>query len=941
MKKLLLVVCFLQASVLYSQTAEDSLLSVLPGLKDDSTKVQVYLDLQNEVYRKDLDRALEYATKAADLAGELGLSRMQAEARWVRSNILTELKQFKEAKHECEETLKFFEEANDSGWIASVKMQLAHIARLQGKNELAIANYLEVLTIARELDDKNREALVYNSLGGIHKQLKQYDKALENYQQALDLVREINLIPGISACLTNMADTYNKMKDFDNAIRYHQQALALKIEAGDKLGEARVRNSLGVVYNNLEEFHEASIQFARAHKLAVEVGDKWLTAAIEYGMSRSAQGKGNFNESIRRSLEVLKKIDVFEDASFEIEVYTSLALAYGEIGDYENAFHSSVKARALSDSLYNEKMVQVTNDLEEKYRNQQNEKEIALLESESELKELQLSKRVNERNAIIAIACIVLVLAGLLYSQFRIKQKANLKLKQLDRIRSNFFANITNEFRTPLTLIKGPIEHLEQNPDEKISREDIKMIRRNTTRVLSLVNQLLDLSEISEGILKLEPTEGDVFKFLRAAASSFNSHAAQRHIDYRVRIPQKPLWTSFDRDKLEKIIYNLLGNAFKFSDEGSVVSFEVSHVRQVLQMQVADSGKGIPQSELPFIFDRFYQVDDSAIKEHEGTGIGLALSKDLVELMDGTITVSSELGKGSYFTVHIPMQEIKTGQEQETVNIDLPASNNQEHNTFEWIKNDKRALPTILLVEDNQDMRHFIRDQLSGNYKIQEAPDGNQGLQMARQLLPDLIITDLMMPKMDGIEFCEKIKTHINTSHIPVIMLTARAGVDNRVLGLETGADEYLTKPFNANELKARVKNLVEQRLKLRELFSNQGPKMDPKAVTLTSLDQKFLERLLNLLEENHSDHQFGVPQMQEALALSKSQLHRKIKALTNESPGELLRNFRLKRAAGMLSQKSNTVTQIAYEVGFSDLSYFTKCFKELFGVVPSSYEHS
>ena len=243
-----------------------------------------------------------------------------------------------------------------------------------------------------------------------------------------------------------------------------------------------------------------------------------------------------------------------------------------------------------------------------------------------------------------------------------------------------------------------------------------------------------------------------------------------------------------------------------------------------------------------------------------------------------------------------------------------------------------------MLVEDNSDMRHFIREQLEKDYVVHEAVDGKTGLRMAISEAPDLIITDLMMPKMDGTTLCKRIKTDVSTSHIPVIMLTAKAGMDNKIQGLGTGADEYLTKPFDANELLVRVKNLIDQRRKLRELFSSQELKINPKKVTATSIDQKFLEQLLQILEERHSDPYFGVPQMQEALALSKSQLHRKLKALTNEAPGELLRNFRLKRAAQLLSQKSDTVTQIAYQVGFNDLSYFTKCFKELYGVVPSGY---
>ncbi|MGI9549677.1 MAG: hybrid sensor histidine kinase/response regulator transcription factor, partial [Aurantibacter sp.] len=522
--------------------------------------------------------------------------------------------------------------------------------------------------------------------------------------------------------------------------------------------------------------------------------------------------------------------------------------------------------------------------------------------------------------------------------QARLLEVQTEQLKELDRAKSRFFGNISHEFRTPLTLIKGPVEHIEQHADERLSRENIKMIRRNADRLLKLVNQLLDLSRIDEGELKLEPTEGDVYKCLRIAASSFNSHAAQREIDYRVRIPRQVLWASFDRDKLENVIYNLLGNAFKFSEDNSEVSIDAHYNKEELEILVTDSGKGIAKEKIPFVFDRFYQVDDSSIKEKEGSGIGLSLSKDLVELMGGSIAVLSQRDKGTKFTVLLPLQEIRTGGELS----DIPNKELQKAisggESFDLSREDKRSVPSLLLVEDNADMRHFIKEHLINEYRIKEAINGQEGLKLALASPPELVITDLMMPRMSGIELCKKLKTNVHTSHIPVIMLTAKAGQANKIEGLETGADDYITKPFDARELLVRAKNLIEQRQKLRELYANNRLQLDPKKIAVTSIDQKFLEQLLALLEDKFSDGAFGVPQIQEALAMSKSQLHRKLKALTNEAPGELLRNFRLKRAAQLLSQKADTVTQIAYRVGFNDLSYFAKCFKELYGVVPSSY---
>ncbi len=510
------------------------------------------------------------------------------------------------------------------------------------------------------------------------------------------------------------------------------------------------------------------------------------------------------------------------------------------------------------------------------------------------------------------------------------------KLKELDTMKTRLFANISHEFRTPLTLIKGPVEKLEETGKNTMSTTNIKMIRRNTNRLLKLVNQLLDLSRLDSGKLELNAAEGDVFKCLRAAASSFGSHAAQRDIDYQITIPSRAFWASFDRDKLEKIAYNLLSNAFKFTPDTGRISIDVSHRNQNLYLRVSDTGQGIKPEKLPYIFDRFYQVDDSYTKEKAGSGIGLALTKELVDLMDGEIYVESEFEKGSVFKVVLSIQEIKSHTIEDSRACEI-VSHDEDMETAAPKRQNEKKEHQILIIEDNNDMRYFVREQLEQDYEVLEASNGKEGLKMTSSKIPDLIITDLMIPLIDGITLCKELKSGIHTSHIPIVMLTAKAGIENKLEGLETGADDYLTKPFNARELQVRVKNLISERQKLRELYA-QKPDVNPKEITVTSLDEKFLTEVLELLETKHIESEFGVPQMQEALGMSKTQLHRKLKALTDHPPGELLRNFRLKRAAQLLLQRGENVSQIAYSVGFNGLSYFTKCFKELYGVAPSDY---
>ena len=932
---LIILVSFVQ--LLLSQSKVDSLLRQLPTLPEDSTRIQAYLDLFRATYRSDMTDALHYATEAEILSEQLGQLSELAEAKRLKSIALTGLSKYEESERELLNSIELFTQFGNEGKIVDLKIEYGNLMKLQSRLDESIVLFLEALTMADRLGDKNNIARIHNYLGNIFQAQGQYEKAVENFQKALFLVQELGIKPGISACLTNLASAYTNLGQYDKAIRYNEEALEIKRQIGDKLGEGRVLINLGGVYNHMDDYNTAEKIFKEAQKVALQVGSPILTSKIEYSLMVVAYSKKEYVKSIQIGEKLLTNPD-FLDLDMLVKVYRRMSLSHGELGDYRKAHLNALEWYKYSDSLYERDMLELSNDLEAKYQNEQKVKEIDLLESRQELQSLQLNKRLIERNAIIVFTLVMLVLAGLLYNQYRIKQKANKRLKELDQLKSNFFANISHEFRTPLTLIKGPIEQLEQNFDEKLSMENVKMIRRSANRVLNMVNQLLDLSRMDQGNLKLSPTEGDVYRCLRAACSSFNSHAAQRGIDYKVEIPQEILWTSFDRDKLDNIVYNLLSNAFKFSESGASITFIAAFTKNKLQITVSDSGMGIPEDKLPQVFERFYQVDDANTREHEGSGIGLSLTKDLVELMGGTIEVKSTINIGTEFRLWIPLQEIKIGKGVGELVMKASPHQDQLLAKSYLFDEDHRDIPSILMVEDNADMRYFIKEQLIKKYKVFEAINGDVGFRKSVSLQPDLIITDLMMPKMDGIELCNKLKTNVDTSHIPVIMLTAKAGMENKIEGLETGADDYLTKPFDAKELLVRTRNLIEQRRRLRELYSSSEMRVDPKQVTVNSIDQKFLESLIDLLEANYSVPEFGVPQIQDALAMSKTQLHRKVKALTNEAPGELLRNFRLKRAAQLLSQKADTVTQIAYQVGFNNLSYFAKCFKERYEVSPSSY---
>jgi signal transduction histidine kinase/DNA-binding response OmpR family regulator len=519
------------------------------------------------------------------------------------------------------------------------------------------------------------------------------------------------------------------------------------------------------------------------------------------------------------------------------------------------------------------------------------------------------------------------------------------KAKEVDRVKTSFFTNISHEFRTPLTLIKGPVESLiEKFKDDPEAVKRLNLVKRNSELLLRLINQLLDLAKLESGSLKVEKSEGNPFSLIRAVASSFESFARQKTVSLLIEVPDKTLSVIFDKEKLETILINLINNAIKFTPPNGTVTVTAEVYQYYLVLAIKDTGIGIPKDHQEKIFERFHQVSEA--HKEVGTGIGLSLVKELVSLMKGRITVTSEAGAGSEFMVTLPIEilnevaSVKAAINGEAHADQLPGYAETASPRGLTTQEDSSNKPHILVVEDNSDLREFIIDSLGPEFHFLQAGDGKVGLETATASVPDLIISDVMMPEMDGVTMTQKIKEDIRTSHIPVILLTAKSGEDSKLTGLQSGAEDYLTKPFNKQELLLKVRNRISLQLKLREKLRLELMKEAP-AVNVQSADEKFLLRIKEVIHERMSDEQLSVESMADEIGISRSQLYRKVTALTGLSMNELIRNFRLKRAAQLLQQNWGPVSQVAYEVGFSNLSYFSKVFKEEFGVLPSEYEKS
>ncbi len=528
------------------------------------------------------------------------------------------------------------------------------------------------------------------------------------------------------------------------------------------------------------------------------------------------------------------------------------------------------------------------------------------------------------------------------------------KLQELDALKTNFFANISHEFRTPLTLILSPLEDLLKEFPKK---EIYQIMHRNANRLLSLINQLLDLSKLEAGQMHVELEKVELVRYFRTRASAFSSLAESREIGFELTQNKAECWGLIDIDKTEKILTNLLSNAFKFTKKGKTVFIIIEFPTQKseqLTIKIKDEGIGISKEKLPRIFDRFYQVESAQNRGYEGTGIGLALVKELVEVLNGEIFIESEEDFGTTVTLKLPIESYDLESElvEKTVKIiEFPEPNaeavllNSEAALMHYRGeigerrlNRKYDKDLLLIIDDNADIRQYISRIFEEEYQIIEAIDGEDGLQKAIERVPDVIISDLMMPKMDGFELCKNIKTNEATSHIPVILLTAKATVESRIEGFEQEADDYLTKPFNTDEIKARVRNVILIREKLKKYFAEKIDNLIPHEVKISTLDEVFIQKAIAIIEQNLSNSKFDVVQFSEEMNISPSQLLRKFKALTNLTINEFVRDFRLQRAAELLKNKSGTVSEIAFQVGFEHLSYFSKMFQEKFGKLPSEY---
>lgn len=948
-----------------NQRKTDSLEKQLTCRIPDTTRCRIMSILCEEYMRIDKKKARYYNNQSMLLSVSCGYKRGIASGFYDKAILMKYMGRNDSAIKLLKTSGTLYLQLPDTLNYLNCRAETGAVCLAGQDYQQAMECFLEAEKGYARIKSRQNLARIYSQLGSLYKAQKLTDEALKYHQRSLMINKELNFKLGISVNLNNIGNIFDERKNYDSARYYYHKALEIKELLKDNLGIARTLNNLGMVFLNMGDVKNALQYHLKALVINQEANNK-KDLAINYANLGYDYLKANeFPRAAYNASQSLKLATDIHDLTLLSESYKILNEAAAGTGEYKKALRYYQLHKQYYDSVINEKNRNAIAEIRARYDVVKNETMIAELNSLKKDQELRMETIKANRNLYLSLLIGVMFILLAFYMWIRSRKKIELHLQEVNHVKSKFFANLSHEFRTPLSLMLGPVEKLLENADAE-ERVLLEIIRRNAKRVLTLDEQLLELTRLETGNHKLKLTQGEISLVIKGIAGSFQSLAERKSINYTCEILLNDTTAIFDADILEKVINNLLSNAFKYTPGGGNISVSATFVNssdvsgmkvfqkkirsRYIRIDIQDSGIGIPEKYHDKIFDRFFQISDGKEYGREGTGIGLALTKELVELSHGVITLNSREGQGSLFTVFLPVEkEVFSPNDtaeitayKETPAMALQPTVYQGHSPVKpphdpIEKTGEQTVAQVLVVEDNPDMRRYLRVLLSGIYSVAEAAEGAEGFRMACENHPDLIITDLMMPGIDGMEFCAKIKGEVCTSHIPLIMLTALASTEDKITGLETGADDYIGKPFSNSELLARIRNLISQREHLRNLFCTEM-RLQPGDVTVTPVDERFLQRLIKSIEDHIENPEIDIDFLTKSASMSRSRLHMKLKALTGMSATGFVKIIRLKRAVNLMDQHYGNVSEIAYAVGFTNLSYFTKCFREVYGELPSDY---
>lgn len=825
--------------------------------------------------------------------------------------------------------------SNDYYIVVCANTFLGDAYTSQHRFKEAMEKFILVRDIVTEKNDVRRIGVTLSNIALIHFEIQHYDKALSTIEEAMKMGVDNNNQSLISFCLKLKAQVFIEQKKYKEAESYLEQAREISVEKEF----FELTTEIGELQGNLYRLQKRYDLSIKKYKEVIEF-EKNMNSNLKQSLVFTNLAQVFYDLKMPDSslyyLDLAKKATIKSNSK---QLYIELlSKIYADKKDFEKAYLHYKDYVVIRDSIDSIARKNEAYALEADYQFRQKEDEIEILNTKNKLQKSQLY-------ALVGFVGLALLILLYIYSRFKAKARINKQLTALDKTKTQFFTNISHEFRTPLSLMLGPIQAVLKNNTCQSDKDNLSLAYKNGKRLHHMINQLLDLSKIESNSMPLEVEKTNISRFICIVFSYFTSMADDKEIEYRLDIEEAKGEGYLDKDKVEKILINLLSNAFKFTPNHGSIKLKAQVKYKKLLVKVIDNGVGIPKDKTDEIFRRFYQIDNSHTRMAEGSGIGLALSKELSKRHLGDLTVSSRKEQGSEFILEIPINKESyskanirltnsSGVKMEPLDIEFT-----EEKLLETTGVSKSDKPLLLIVEDNIDMLNFIMSMLKEKYNIMIASNGKEAYSKALEKIPSIIISDYMMPVMDGMIFSKMIREHEATSHIPIVMLTAKNEQSTRLRSLETGVSSFLTKPFNIDELLLVIDNLMDQQNKMKKLYRGTSNSiLTIKDISLPASEKSFLERMMTLFEKKYGDINFGIEQLSDELCLSRVQVYRKIKAITGESPGDLLRIFRLEKAKILLKKSSSNVGEISEKVGFGNQSNFSKNFKKYTGISPSDY---
>lgn len=841
-----------------------------------------------------------------------------------------------------EEQLSIAEELSDTLMKASALNDLGVNYRRIGLHYNGLDYHLRAVeTSLLYPDDKVDEkmlkcrAIGYNGAGNVYLSIGSYQKADEMLRKALAVEIRLGSHLGMNVDLSNLGVVYERRGMLDSAWTYYKEAMRHSELANSNTGKAYGHLNFGRLYALEGNYASAIREYKQSTRLLYSDRDMWLwmqptlalaEAYADAGMTDSAQIQIDNTQSIATRINAKEYLP---------KIYHIRAKLQEREGNYRQALIHQKKANALEDSILNARNLFEIETLKSNISNRR------LAKMNEERNAELLKERWTKRIALVVVLALSMLFAILLYIQ-RLQRRNHLKLKKMSTLREHFFTNITHEFRTPLTIILGLSQDILQAKDcPQEVKEKMQTIERQGNNLLTLINQLLDISKVKSAVGNANWYNGNIIAYLTMIVESYKDYAHSRNIGLQF-VCSEEVVMDFVPDYVRKVADNLLSNAFKFTPEYGRISMTVWRKDNTLQLDLTDTGNGMNEETRIHIFEPFYQAESDS--KNIGTGVGLALVKQIIDSMGGTITVKSTMGKGTTFHLSVPIRnEIKQKLTETSMNNVVPLLHPDEPIPEDCQGDDNRC--RLLIVEDHHDIAAYIGSQFAGRYAVCYADNGRDGLAKAMELVPDIIVTDLMMPEMDGLELCRQVRSNEVTNHIPIIMVTAKITEEERIRGLEAGADAYLAKPFNAEELRTRVEKLLEIRRMLQAKFAGmvqeqKEPSLQENEKT-SETDLEFLTKVSNIVSHQlDCNEKVDVAFLASALCMSTRQFNRKINALVGYPPTTYIQRLKIKRSCRLMEKNSNlNMAEVAEQCGFDTYPNFVRTFKSVCGVPPTEYK--